>query len=67
MVSECENKYIRVNEYRSSVWLAELLCFILWILVYHVRRRLTSAVNSNTEIDIINVYKKNTCNKKLFI
>ena len=66
MVSGCENKYIRVNEYRSSVWLAELL-YLLWMLVYHVRRRLTSVVNSNTEIDIINVYKKNTCNRKLFI
>ena len=47
MVSECENKNIRVNEYRSSVWLAELLCFILWILVYHVRGRLTVVVKSN--------------------
>lgn len=65
MVSGCENKYIRVNEYRSSVLLAELLCFILWILVCHVRR-LIFVVNSKTEIDI-NVYKKHLQQEAIYM
>lgn len=66
MVSGCENKNIRVNEYRSSVLLAELLCFILWILVCHVRR-LIFVVNSNTEIDIINAVKKHLQQKAIYM